>query len=318
MCMNLVQGIFSTKYASADVDGENEISTSYIQDADSESEEKSEESEDEQGLTWYEQNGEYKSYDEKSTRCYKKIDDNNVAITQIVGYGYYPKEDEIIVIPDKVKIEGKYYNITSVGDGETSAVLPVKFKKIVLPNTVTRIEKGAFHNAYVDEIVLPDSITHIGGNYQFALMKAKEITIPKNVKTIENLTFIDCYIEKVILSEGLTKIDANNFVDMYKLKEIYIPSTVKNIGYNTFCNCLQLEEIKIPYGVESIEEHCFWYCENLKQVYIPSTVTSIGDNIFIGSSDKLEVIAGSEAVKLLILNHSNLEENQIKVVEDEK
>ena len=116
--------------------------------------------------------------------------------------------------------------------------------KIVLPNTIKRIEHLAFHGCEMKTIVLPDSIT-----------------------CIDNSAFEQSGLESVTLPPSITRINAKLFYYCTKLTSVTIPSSVKSIDEGAFYNCKTLESIRIPSSVDFISVDAFEDCAGLKKVY---------------------------------------------------
>ena len=82
---------------------------------------------------------------------YTVLDDDTLQIT-----GYLGSEEDVMV-PDE--IDGK--DVTEIGDGNGSIIYS-EVKKLILPDSVRRINDHAFDQSTLKEIVLPKSLTEIG------------------------------------------------------------------------------------------------------------------------------------------------------------
>jgi hypothetical protein len=91
------------------------------------------------------------------------------------------------------------YPVTSIG-AYAFTEYGNSISRIVIPNTVTRIEEGAFAGCTaLTSIVIPDSVTWIG-DYAFAdCLSLTEVTIPDSVTSIGQEAFSGC--------DGLIKVD---------------------------------------------------------------------------------------------------------------
>ena len=102
------------------------------------------------------------------------------------------------------------------------------------------------NSASIIEVVIPDSVTSIGGR-AFADCKAlTSITIPNSV----------------------TSIGASAFYGCYKLTSITIPNSVTSIEVYAFSGCSSLTSIVIPNSVTSIGKSAFYGCKALTYVTI--------------------------------------------------
>lgn len=80
--------------------------------------------------------------------------------------------------------------------------VPQSLKSVTCSGEQTSMKGGAFHSCeYIEEIILPEGLTHIGG-----------------------WTFASCHaLKKMILPNSLTRIEANIFYNCYSLQEISVP-----------------------------------------------------------------------------------------------
>jgi len=123
-------------------------------------------------------------------------------------------------------------------------------------------------NTEITELVIPNSVTSIGGNAFYGCSSLTSITIPNSVTSIGKGAFYDCS----------------------SLTSITIPNSVTSIGEWAFNGCSGLTSIIIPNSVTSIGENAFRDCSGLTSVTIPNSVTSIGGWAFSGCSGLQKVI----------------------------
>ncbi len=110
----------------------------------------------------------------------------------------------------------------------------------------------------INNIVVLDSVSHIG-DYAFSgCTGLTSMTIPNSVTSIGNFAFRGC--------TGLTSIE--------------IPNSVTSIGNSAFWNCTGLTSIEIPNSVTSIGNSAFWNCTGLTSLRIPNSVIYIGNSAF--------------------------------------
>lgn len=122
---------------------------------------------------------------------------------------------------------------------------------VMIPNTVTEIEEGAFSNcSRLTSIKIPDSVTEIGEGA---------------FNTCSGLTSIE-------ISNSVTKISKNTFEGCANLTSVTIPDSVTEIGESAFSNCSSLTNIEIPYSVTSISAGTFSKCTKLKTVIYAGTL----------------------------------------------
>ena len=208
-------------------------------------------------------------------------------------------------------------------NGRTGSVL----KKVVIPSTVTKIDKHAFSGqSALPEIKLPDGLTFIGDRAfqdcaSLTSLKLpegletihasfingtaiKEITIPSTVTEMWNGDGAFCKnttIEKIVFAEGMLTIPYAALSTEEKsekevgadgrttsvLKEVVIPSTVTKIDQGAFRGQSTLPTLTLPDGLTKIGDHAFENCSSLSRLELSDSVTNIGTDVFSGCSLKL-------------------------------
>ena len=147
-------------------------------------------------------------------------------------------------------------------------------------------------------IILPNSLTHIGGEAFRDCSSLSYINIPDNVTHIDRFAIAGTALVDIEIPSGV--ISLGNYVFSYnsKLENVVIPNTVTSIPSFAFQSCTSLTNIDIPNSVTSIGESAFQYCSSLASINIPNSVTSIGYNAF-QSCSKLESVYIANGVKTI-------------------
>ena len=213
--------------------------------------------------------------------------------------------NEIVDIPEN--LEGK--PITKIGKEAFFGLQDKSVKKILVPKTITKIEKNAFGEVSSSDV---DDMDPWGGCYDdmpqtleiievdeenpnycsidgMLLDKAKSqilycpvkikgtIVIPASIKKLAVGQFANrVNIERVIIGEGLKSIEAFAF-NRCSFKEIVIPGNVKTIGKYAFMES-DIEKVVLEDGVKKLEE-AFWM-SSLKEIHIPDSVNYIANEAF--------------------------------------
>lgn len=176
---------------------------------------------------------------------------------------------------------------------------------ITLPETLTTIEDSTFESmSGLKEIVIPDSVTHIGKcafsdceNLQRVVLPSRlqvisedlfescgsltEVNIPASVRVLQSACFAACVsLKTIVLPEGLQTIEDRVFEFCESLENINLPTTLKHINSFAFYSCLKLKQIVLPEGVEYVPEDCFAMCQRLEDVVIPSSVKMVEKGAF--------------------------------------
>lgn len=108
---------------------------------------------------------------------------------------------EKYIIPEYVKVNDQIYTVTEIGDKAFTRIAGrwskdnYHIKEVQFPSTLKRIGERAFFFAYINPIILPEGLEHIGkeafcGNCY--LKHIKEIYIPSSVSFIGKNCFQSC------------------------------------------------------------------------------------------------------------------------------
>ena len=201
----------------------------------------------------------------------------------------YSVEDAEVTIPSSVK--GK--NVESIG--ARAFFNNLSLEKVTIPDTVKRIEDGAFAYSWLlSDVVIPSSVEYVAKNafsdtaflkYNSDRLlvvgkgllidcKATEdhIVVPDNVNKIMNYAFSgNETMTSIDLGNKITSIEKGAFLDCTALKEVVIPPSVKSIGICAFEGCTSLKRLVIPDSVETLGEDVFDGCTALTVECRPNT-----------------------------------------------
>ncbi len=163
-------------------------------------------------------------------------------------------------------------------------------KEFQIPDSVTKIGKGAFHGcSLLTKVVIPDSVTEIEkrGFHDCPSLTTFDVSSNNpNFKSIDGVLFT---------KDGKELID---FPAGKEEKEYHIPEGVTKIREEAFWCCSSLTEIKIPYSVTEIGKNAFWCCSSLTEIKIPDNVTEIGDMAFYHCSSLTKVVIPDSATEI--------------------
>lgn len=208
----------------------------------------------------------------------------------------------------KLKVANLHPNTRVIGK---DAFRGSNIKKIVFPEGVKTIQKGAFYECKnLEKIVLPKSLTKIyeGAFLMCENLKTVDLSQTK-LKEIDENVFYKCEkLEKVFLPEKLKKIHRNAFYET-AIKEINFPDTLDFIGNNAFSNT-NIKKLIIPKNVEEINERTFCGCRNLKEINL-GNIKKVGHFAF-SDCENLEDVALPET--LLEFSSSCFDGTKIKEV----
>ncbi len=130
----------------------------------------------------------------------------------------YKKKGSTYKIPKGVKTIGTYAFSSNGGFSENNQYL----KKVIMPNSVTIVKKGAFDGAE----------------------KLKKVRFSKNLKRIEEHGFF-CYLTSIKLPNSVEYIGEHAFTCDEMKGTIVIPKNVKNLGYCAFTNAHHVKKIVV-------------------------------------------------------------------------
>lgn len=189
--------------------------------------------------------------------------------------------------------------ITGIGDYTFENFKP---KSINIPNTVTRIGKGAFLRCGTqDELNIPASVTEIGED-AFVGCDINKITVAEENKVYDSRDDCNAIIEtnsnellvgsgSSTIPQGIIKIGDHAFCTS-GLKSIEIPSSVEEISSSAFNSCGKLYSVLVSEKnkVYDSRENCNAVIKTetnelvvgTTMTVMPKTVKSIGDYAFIG------------------------------------
>ncbi len=229
---------------------------------------------------------------------------------------------DTIPIPSKVRIDGKMYSVTAIGEGAFRSCSGLTSIKI--PESVTAIKDSTFSDCSgLTSIEIPNSVTSIGDKTFYGCSSLASINIPENVTSIGWYAFKGCSsLASINIPEGVTYIGYSAFSGCSSLTSISIPESVKSIVAGAFDGCSSLEprllvydngtkcygwigseeectSVVIPDGVKEIGDYAFYKIfYGLTSVTFPESLESIGEMAFAGC-DKLTTAELSSNLKTL-------------------
>lgn len=225
--------------------------------------------------------------------------------------GYTGELPQVLEIPEMLDS----YAVVSIGE---EAFSHSSVTTLVLPDSVTAIDKEAFRNCSALESVtfgaglnsigvsafegcgkltsaeLPDSVTSIGGGAFKNCVSLESFTYPASLTNagsgISTGIFSGCSaLVSVEIPEGITALPANLFRSAAALKYVTLPSTLQKIGSQAFENSGILS-IDLPDTVTIIDSYAFQNCIALGSVNFGSGLTTIGTCAFDGCSALTSII----------------------------
>lgn len=187
--------------------------------------------------------------------------------------------------------DGKAYLTESYDYLRKSVIIPETYKGV----PVVGIDGQAFRDAYLEEIILPESLVSIGYGAFMDCEHLKSISIPDSVTSIDNCAFIRCTaLENVRLPEKLTRVGSYAFdsTPWLERKTAENPLVIVNGILLLGCECTG--EVVIPDGTVMIADSAFRGGDYdydkygdvdintlLTSVICPPSLKVIGENAFM-------------------------------------
>ena len=178
-----------------------------------------------------------------------------------------------------------------------------------IPGNVKTIGAGAFYSSPLTNLIINNGVQEIAGTYNdnsityaagaFANAKLTSLELPDSLTSLGVKAFESSPLTSLKLSNNLTEIKNFTFRSS-KLKKLEIPGSVKTIYQGAF-QYAPLEELILHEGIEKIRTDGYtWYQSssnavspfanaNLKSIKIPSTLWKIYSGVFTNEFE--EVIA---------------------------
>ena len=167
-----------------------------------------------------------------------------------------------ISIPRGVFSIGEYA-FCGYGDSERD-----KLTSVSLPDTVKRLEKGAF-------------------SYQTNL---SQVTGLENVGYLGDRVFYGCIMSSVNLGDKLTRLGSYAFYNSGLAGKITLPDSITSLGSNVFAYCEELTEVVLPDSIQYILGNLFEGCTALESVRLPGELITLGSENFVGCSSLKSIV----------------------------
>ena len=222
---------------------------------------------------------------------YEENADGGITITKYIG------SESAVRIPEKIN------NINVIKLGELSFSDTSNLERVIIPNSVTDIDRLAFWNLKIlkkvtfsnqlktigdgafeyceklTDVKLPDTLVSIGPSAFKDCGSITDIHFPKSLKSLGDNVFARSGLVTVTFENGLDNIPYSAFA-VTKIRKIELPSSIKSIGGDAFARCPDLESVILNEGVKAIDDLAFSGNPKLKEIVIPSTVTDINETAF--------------------------------------
>ena len=195
-------------------------------------------------------------------------------------YCYDENYDEYygdIIIPEKIFYKGQIYIVVAIANG---AFVNADIHSVVMPNSIIRIGNFAFANSGLSTLVPSENIAYIGTgafrdtywldyNQPDGVIYIGKVLYAYKGEMIDNTS--------IIVKDGIVSISAYAFDNEYEEYDEYDNYIYGLIPY-------PLISIILPNTLTSIGNKAFRNCPQLTTVDIPDSVTYVGGDAFDGTS----------------------------------
>lgn len=212
----------------------------------------------------------------------------NVKIGYEISGDYNVKENGIVYSKDKK-------TVISCDTEKTGSV--------VLPNTVTKINRNAFNScSKITSVTVPNSVTEIVygtfadctslktvnlsselteiGEWAFAgCTSLTSITLPNKLESINSAAFRDSGLKSITIPDSVTWMSDEVFTRT-PIETAKLGSGLKVMG-TSFYECEKLKSVNIPAGIEDFK-YAFSWCESLNSVIFENGLDCISQGAFNG------------------------------------
>ena len=149
---------------------------------------------------------------------------------------------------------------------------------VVIPNSVTQIDRTAFYGSNLRSVTISSSTLSIGIQAFAASLSLTNVTIIGPVSSIGDGAFALCTsLPDFTIPDGVYSIEEATFQSCYSLANVTIPAGVTNIGNHAFYECTSLANAQLPGTITTIGGYVYAYCSSLTNLTIPASVAQIGD-----------------------------------------
>lgn len=180
------------------------------------------------------------------------------------------------------------------------------FEEITIPNSVIGIGRYAFNRCIINKVVIPDSVTYID---EGAFYHPKELEIGSGLKRVTASSFEKVTgLERIVVSDENKNLDSRNSCSaiietntgtlLLGSNNTIIPEGIKHIALGALSTCTLInDEIILPDGLITIGDHAF-YNTNIYSVKIPNSTISIGYASFKSCAKLVSVTLGENIVSI--------------------
>lgn len=162
-------------------------------------------------------------------------------------------------------------------------------QKIIIPESVTSIEAGAFDNdVSLPEITFPSGLTYIGASAFYNCLNLSSVTIPKSVTSVGWGPFSNSGLTDIYFEDGTETVPKYMCYNCTYLETAHIPESVTALGEYVFSGCRNLRTLDMVQDSVGFAHNTFNYCDSLfdervdiyskADTFVNRIETAVGEN----------------------------------------
>ena len=241
-----------------------------------------------------------------------EVDENNANYKDIDGVVLSKDGKELLFFPkgrmpennsDGVKEYVLPEGVETISDGAFKGTMYVE--KMVIPNTVTYLGRGAFANclelATLEFVVGNDTmaLTIDEGAFE-GCAKVQSVILPNRTQVIAAKAFYNVSIKTIAFPSGVTTIGDYAFSNS-SLTTVTIPAGLEFLGRNVFDSCVALKTVEFETGFNAKEIPVGTFQNSaLTSIVIPASIEKIGYTAFNNCADLKSVTFEAATADLII------------------
>ena len=179
-------------------------------------------------------------------------------------------------------------SVTKIDDGAFQSCMDLETVKFAANSNLREIGANAFYECiHLQDIIFPETLEAIGERAFMFCSALQEIEIPENITEIGSEAFFECNNISVInynaincTSFGTGREVFQDFFNVSSDLEVYIGENVTVLPEKLFSGMRKIHSIIIPDSVTLIKDDAFSGCNGLNSIILSNSVTSIGENAF--------------------------------------
>ncbi len=167
--------------------------------------------------------------------------------------------------------------------------------QVTVPDSVKRIGEKAFASKKIKRVVIPETVTEIGGAAFQSCKDLEEVQLPSYMTAMGSEVFRGCdKLDHVTFPNGITKVPERTFEYCDALKEITLPDTVTAIGKAAFAHTSVPASILLQGNIKEIQYNAF-SVTGWSEMVLPATVEKVESYAFPMPSLERVKVCGSTA-----------------------